>query len=247
MRQDLWKEEEPEFSVELAPEHELVERARSGDQQAFGELVRRHRAKALGWASSIAQDAYLAEDIVQDALISAFLHLGTLMSTSRFMPWLKQIVRNQAHMRLRRGRGPNGREQTFTTVEENSSVSWDQVDMRNIDSILFHLSKSVLERGREQDPSVVVVRREMIESIRSLLQCLSQKERAVFEAHFFRQLSIHEIADLFHTSSSNIYNFLSRSRKKVQKERIRIYFVDFAKRRVEQKLPTKKILAIPFE
>lgn len=84
-------------------DRELVERARSGDQEAFSELVRTHRAKAYGWANKITRDAYLAEDIVQDALIRAFLHLGALADTSRFLPWLQTIVRNQAYMKLRRG------------------------------------------------------------------------------------------------------------------------------------------------
>ncbi|AFC28221.1 ECF subfamily RNA polymerase sigma-24 subunit [Paenibacillus mucilaginosus 3016] len=47
-------------------EKELVERARSGDREAFGELVRMHRARALGWAGSLTRDAHMAEDIVDD-------------------------------------------------------------------------------------------------------------------------------------------------------------------------------------
>ncbi|WP_158606628.1 RNA polymerase sigma factor [Paenibacillus ginsengarvi] len=229
-------------------QHELAERARSGDREAFGELVRRHRAQALGWAASLTHDASLAEDIVQDALIRAFLHMGTLLNTDRFVPWLKRIVRNQANLRLRRG-GPYGKEQPFTHLEA-SSVSpdcWEEVDWRNIDSILLHLSKSVSERRREQDPSEVMVRKEIVDSIRVLLNCLSSRERAIFEAHFFRHLSIPEIADLLGMPKAGVYNFLSRSRKKVQKERIRIYFTDFAATITRRKLPARNVLATPFE
>jgi RNA polymerase sigma factor (sigma-70 family) len=158
---------------------------------------------------------------------------------------LKQIVRNQASLRLRRG-GQYGKEQPFTDLEASSAI-WEQVDWRNIDSILLHLSQSVSERGREQDPAEVMVRREIIESIYVMLHCLSHRERAIFEAHFFRHLSIQEIADLLGTPKANVYNFLSRSRKKVQKERIKFYFIDFAKRRAQEKLPIRKVLAIPFE
>lgn len=245
MRQNPPNQNEFMDQDEDTPQQVLVERARSGDREAFGELVRRHRAQALGWASSIACDASLAEDIVQDALIRAFLHMSTLLNTSRFMPWLKQIVRNQANMRLRRG-GQYGREQPFTSLEA-SSASWDQVDWRNIDSILFHLSRSVPERGREQEPSAVMMRREIVDNIRTLLHCLSQRERAIFEAHFIRHLSIQDIADQLGTPKANVYNFLSRSRKKVQKERIRVYFVDFAKRRAQENLPARNVLAVPFE
>lgn len=37
-------------------DQELVERARSGDQEAFSELVRAHRALAYGWANKISRD-----------------------------------------------------------------------------------------------------------------------------------------------------------------------------------------------
>lgn len=87
----------------------LVERAKAGDQEAFGELVRRHRAKVYGYARSYTQEAFLAEDIVQDALIRAFLHLGTLVDSRRFLPWLHRIVRNQAYTRLKKGRRQKSR------------------------------------------------------------------------------------------------------------------------------------------
>jgi DNA-directed RNA polymerase specialized sigma24 family protein len=86
-------------------ERELVDRARSGDNEAFGELVRMHRAHAIGWAGTLTQDSFLVEDIVQEALILAFLHLGTLTDAGQFKSWLHRIVRNQAYMKLRRG-GP---------------------------------------------------------------------------------------------------------------------------------------------
>lgn len=93
---------------------ELADRARYGDQEAFGELIRRHRAKVFGWASTLANDSFLAEDIVQDALIRAFLHIGQLLDTDRFVPWLQSIVRNQAYMKLRRG-GPYRKEKPFSS------------------------------------------------------------------------------------------------------------------------------------
>jgi RNA polymerase sigma factor (sigma-70 family) len=95
----------------------LVEQARHGDQEAFGELVRRHRAKAFGWAASITRDDFTAEDIVQDALIRAFLHLSKLLDSTRFVPWLQRIVYNQAYTKLRRG-GPYRYNWGYSTILE---------------------------------------------------------------------------------------------------------------------------------
>lgn len=48
-------------------DEELTKQAKSGDSAAFGELIRRHRTKAYRLARSIAQDEFLAEDILQEA------------------------------------------------------------------------------------------------------------------------------------------------------------------------------------
>ncbi|NGP58037.1 hypothetical protein FLT15_06425 [Paenibacillus thiaminolyticus] len=63
-------------------DEELVEATRAGSGEAFGELARRHRERALGWACSMARDDQLAEDIVQEALLNAFLRLETLLDAS---------------------------------------------------------------------------------------------------------------------------------------------------------------------
>jgi DNA-directed RNA polymerase specialized sigma24 family protein len=84
-------------------ERDLVRRARSGNKEAFGELVHRHRSQVYGWARKMTRDAYLADDIVQDAFIDAYVQMGSLLDESRFGPWLRKIVRNRAYMRLPAG------------------------------------------------------------------------------------------------------------------------------------------------
>jgi RNA polymerase sigma factor (sigma-70 family) len=220
-------------------ERELVDRARSGDNEAFGELVRIHRAQALGLAGKLTQDLHLAEDIVQEALIRAFLHLGTLTDAGRFMPWLHRIVRNQAYMKLRRG-GPFGKERPFSSFEQKA------VDWSDIDNILFRLTDHATEEARNRyDPEASLVRKEMLQSMHLLISCLKKRERAVFEARFFGELPPAEIAELFNTTTANVYNSLSRSRTKLQKERIRILIQGYVEKRVELGLPKRKILAIP--
>jgi RNA polymerase sigma factor (sigma-70 family) len=233
-------------------DQELVERARSGDQEAFSELVRKHRAQAHGWANKIAHDTHLAEDIVQDALIRAFLHLGTLVDTSRFLPWLHRIIRNQAYMKLRRG-GQFGKEQPFTSIDPasaankaNLSQDSQAMDWGDIDQILFRLSRSAAKHAEQSnDPVKSLLRSELMENLHSLLNCLSKRERQIFEAHFFRELSPCEIAELFGTTTANVYNLLSRSRAKVQKERIRISIRNYVLLRAESGQKRIHILQTP--
>jgi DNA-directed RNA polymerase specialized sigma24 family protein len=124
-------------SAQAESDQTLVERAQQGDIEAFGELIGQHRNKARNWAERMTGDPYLADDVVQDALIRAFLHLGSLADTTRFLPWLHRIVQNQANMRLRRG-GPFKRELPFTSWQGDASLN--RVEWDNLDSILDHLT-----------------------------------------------------------------------------------------------------------
>lgn len=230
-------------------ERELVEQARSGDREAFGELVRRHRAEALGLAGALTKDAHLAEDVVQEALIRAFLHMGTLMDAGRFMPWFHRIVRNQAYMKLRRG-GPFGKELPFAALAPTSGGPRGEgvrrTDWTDVDAILFRLMDRAAEEARNRHhPEECLVRKEMLEQLRMLLGCLNRRERGIFEARFFGELPPERIAALFETTTANVYNSLSRSRVKVQRERIRVAIQDYVDRRAEQGMPRRKVLTPP--
>jgi len=224
-------------------ESELIERAQSGDHDAFSELVRRHRAQAHNWAKGLAQDPYLAEDIVQEALMKAFVHLGTLVDVTRFLPWLHRIVRNQAMMKLRRG-GPYRHEQPFTSLARRRSS--DQVDWEDVESIMTYMMNVRMEEaGSAPNPEEQVVRQETMETILNLFTCLKPRERGIFEAYFFRQLSPQEIAELFNMTMGNVYKTLARTRQKLQHERIRVYIQEHLMRRRDEKASFSKILERP--
>ncbi|KRF10223.1 hypothetical protein ASG89_01420 [Paenibacillus sp. Soil766] len=235
-----------ETNIRLDEQQELVHRARSGDREAFGELVRYHRSKALGWANTITQDKYIAEDIVQEALIRAFIHIGTLMNAERFVPWLQRIVRNQAYMKMRRG-GPYSKERPFSHFSQKSGdTSVVDTDWTDVGEIILRLSRSATDEAQfRDDPAVSLVRADMLQCLRDLLSCLGKRERAMFEAHFFDELTPAEIASLFQTTTANVYNTLSRSKSKVYRERIRISLNGYVQKRAKLGLPKRVILASP--
>lgn len=73
----------------------LVERARSGDAGAFEELVRRHLRAAFAVALAVLGEPADAEDVCQDAFVTALQQLDTCQP-ERFAGWLLRIVRNRA-------------------------------------------------------------------------------------------------------------------------------------------------------
>ena len=85
-------------------EIELVERAGQGDRDAFTVLIEERVASAYRIASAILGDPDLAHDVVQDAFVSAWVHLPRLRDVDRFDAWLDRIVRNRCRDALRRRR-----------------------------------------------------------------------------------------------------------------------------------------------
>jgi RNA polymerase sigma-70 factor (ECF subfamily) len=86
----------------------LVNRAKSGETVAFSSLVETHLRAAYLTALAIVGRPSDAEDIVQEAFLSAFEHLESCREPARFPGWLLRIVRNRslnwlAHRRLREG------------------------------------------------------------------------------------------------------------------------------------------------
>ena len=221
----------------------LVERAREGDREAFGELIRRHRAKVYGYARSYTQESFLAEDIVQDALIRAFLHLGTLTDSRRFLPWLHRIVRNQAYTRL--AKGAQKKELVISGLVR-PSADQERTDWDDLDSILHRLGRTWSDAGTNAaNPEEIVMRRELLQMIIGMLHCLQPRERKIVEAHFFDHLSPQEIARLFQLSTGNVYQILSRSRKKLVQEKTRIAVDQYVQSRKEAGMMKKAILNKP--
>ena len=70
----------------------LVERARGGDQLAFGSLVDRNSPRILRLALSILGSEADARDVVQEAFIRAWRELPRLRELDRFDAWLARIV-----------------------------------------------------------------------------------------------------------------------------------------------------------
>src|SRR6266576_461926 len=83
----------------------LVLAAKRGDGQAFEILIKRYQGRILAVAKRFNHVREDAEDIVQQSLQKAFVHLHKFEGKSSFFTWLTRIAINEALMLLRRGRG----------------------------------------------------------------------------------------------------------------------------------------------
>lgn len=70
---------------------QLVETARLGDRRSFAVLISRHLPMLRAMCSRLVGDSFLAEDIAQDAVVTALLRLDRLRSPASFGSWLAGI------------------------------------------------------------------------------------------------------------------------------------------------------------
>lgn len=83
-------------------EHDLVQRARAGDREALARLLEMHLPRAYPAALAILRSPQDAEDVLQEAAITALRQVSTLRETGAFSAWFLRIVVNRSRDLLRR-------------------------------------------------------------------------------------------------------------------------------------------------
>lgn len=105
---------------ETQDDRDLVERARRGDREAFGALVRCYQDRAFNLAYQMLRNREEALDVAQEAFARAYASLPTFKGESSFTTWLHRIVVNLGIDSLRRTQrsGTVAYDDTRATPEE---------------------------------------------------------------------------------------------------------------------------------
>ena len=83
-------------------EAELIDRARGGDKQAFGQLVEIHSDRVFRALRRFGLDADEAGDVAQEVFLRAWRGLDRFEGRSQLSTWLYRIAFNEAQRRLSR-------------------------------------------------------------------------------------------------------------------------------------------------
>lgn len=110
-------------TVPHSPDEELVSRSRAGDRHAFGELVLRHQDRIFRLCLRMLSDKQRAEELTQEAFISAWRGLPGFRAETPFAGWVTRIAVNRCkNHRLYRTRRAFGRHESI----ENSALDDDK-------------------------------------------------------------------------------------------------------------------------
>src|SRR5258707_2955692 len=81
---------------------ELCAHAATGERRAFGELVRRHGSAVRGVLRRMGAQASEADDVAQDAFLTAFERIAEFRGEGTFAAWVKKIAARLYLRRLQR-------------------------------------------------------------------------------------------------------------------------------------------------
>ncbi len=172
-----------------ATDADLVERARTGDRDAFDLLVRRHIGTAFAVAISTLGEVADAEDAVQDAFIRALERLDDCRDPGKFGAWLTSIVRNRAHSLLRRRKV-----RLAAPLDEGRAA----------------------ERGGRHDPVAETDRSLLREELTAALGELTEQQREVVLLHDLEGFRHREIAERLELPEGTVRSHLFHARRKLR-------------------------------
>lgn len=164
---------------------ELIRQSRTGDKQAFQQLLERYQAAACAIAYNMLNDYELARDISQEAWLKIYYNLERFDLTQKFYPWLFRIVTNLTIDYIR-------------SHKKSPKPLSDIVDIAGSDS---------------DNPVVSAVVSEQQKKVRSLLEKLPAKYRMVLVLRDIEGLPSQEVAEIIKSNDATVRWRLHKARQ----------------------------------
>ncbi|HZO59151.1 MAG TPA: RNA polymerase sigma factor [Solirubrobacterales bacterium] len=178
-----------------APDEQLVAAAREGSDEAFEVLFRRYQNRIVGYVRGMVSDHGRAEDIVQEAFMSALRALRRSDQDIVFRPWIHEIAKNACIDHIRRAR-------------RTQEVSIDSDDF------------SPVEEGRisqvASGTDATVARRNELESLRMAFHDLPRTQHEILVMRELEGLSYDSIGNRMGLTRGAVESLLFRARRRLR-------------------------------
>jgi RNA polymerase sigma-70 factor (ECF subfamily) len=170
-------------------------------EEEFTALLAPVLDAAFGLALHLSRNRDDAEDIVQDAAVSAYRAYHTFQPGTNFRAWFLRIVTNSFRQRYRKAQ----RSPQMTDLEDAP------------DLYLYRHTAAAGLHAQSDDPATLVMDRLTTEQVSAAVAALPEEYRVVAALYFFEELSYEEIAAALECPLGTVRSRLHRGRKLLQK------------------------------
>jgi RNA polymerase sigma factor (sigma-70 family) len=183
-------------------DRELIILSRQGNKEAFGDLIARYQALVGRIALRMVGAQDVAQDLVQEAMLQAYLSLKDLQNEESFRSWLYGIVLNVSKSYLR-----DQKRRSYFSEALNDNQPEDLWDSST----------------PSKDPQQIAVERELHSLVLSAIEELPQAYREAARLYYYESLTLHEIAAITGASPGAIKVRLHRARHHLREKLHRVY------------------------
>jgi RNA polymerase sigma-70 factor, ECF subfamily len=195
-----------------AEEWTLVERLRSGDENAFSTLVQRYQRSMIRLASAHTRNQAVAEEVVQEAWIGILNGIDGFEGRCPLRAWMFRIVANTAKLRGAR----EVRSTPFSALEDDEGPSVSADSFRPAEDPRW-AGHWVWGKSPAPWPDEQVTSRETMLRLREELDRLPARQREVMTLRDIEGWSSAEVCESLGLSEENQRVLLHRARSKVRK------------------------------
>jgi RNA polymerase sigma-70 factor (ECF subfamily) len=177
-------------------EPEVIEKARTGEQSAFNQIVLAYKKRILGTISRLIGRPEDVEDVAQEVFVRLYYSLDQLRTAEVFEPWLYRLTVNASYDYLRRAKRRN--ESRMADLSEQQVMMADS-----------------LAGGRQNDEDRQ--KGETREFMDALFQHVSEEDRLLLTLKEVEGLSLKELERIYGVNENALKVRLFRARQRVLK------------------------------
>ena len=170
----------------------LAERARRGDEHAFGELVRTYEGIAFRTAYLLTGSPAEAEEATQTGFVKAWRALPRFRAGAEFRPWLLRIVANEAHNRRR--------------------------SAKRREALGLRAAAEVASGDAVPSPEALALEEEQRRELLSAVNRLDDRDRDVLTCRYFLELGEEETAQVLGVRRGTVKSRTARALERLRRE-----------------------------
>ncbi len=182
------KDEKREIDRSALLDADLVALIKAGEAEAFNDIFFRYQTKIYSFLRGLVQNEHTAEDLAQNAFLSAYQSIGKWNGTGSFKNWLYKIAYREAL-------------QYFKKQKRNLEVLTEEGELPEV--------------ANDDDISVELANKEVVDAA---LATLPEMYRTVLLLRYYNELSYEEIAEATELPINTVRTHLRRAKMMFSKQ-----------------------------